>query len=391
MRYIVKKYSDYILNILAFGTYIFSQQIVLLPFLGKNLNSTEFSNVIMFLTIFNVITIALGNELANVFIINKENKNIDQTYYKILFIINFVLFIVSMIISYYIEENFFLVFLTFLISNYKNFFIGVLRKNNEYNEVLKSNLLYFIGIVIGIYIYNYINSFVFPFLIGEALSSIFIINLRRKFNYKTEGRSPFNRKILNQFKDLSLVSFILNGLAYLDRFLILPILGANSMSIYYSASSMSKMLSLIANPINSVLLTKLSKNKNNEHKTTKIILVFSFFTIISIILSFISSYLGVLFLYPKYLKDTIRILLPIAISSGIGITVLLFKSVYIMRKGTYMLMTINVGYAFLLTITSLVLSSKYGIQGFAWANVISRISQLIIYFIYYGKGEKCEL
>lgn len=375
----IKKYKDYIINTLAFGIYIGIQQLFLLPVLSRNLSPTVFASSILFLTILNVVSIAFGNELGNVYILkNKKNSyKVEKIYLTILLKISLLMFVISIVVSFFINNNVFLIFIVFALSNIKNFLIGILRKNNDYYSIMISNIFYCLGILLGIIFMFKTNNYIYSFLIGELFSLFFIL-------YKSKGivtiiRSDFSEKeIVDEYRSLSTVSLLLNGLSYLDRFLIFPILGANAMNSYYSTSALSKILSLLVNPINSVMMAKFS-NEKSEISSKKFLNNIIIILIISIILSIIGSLLGLYILYNNYFVKSLTIVIPVGISSGLTITILLLKSIFLVKNGSKQLLTINFIYAVLLIFSSLILSYFFGLVGFAWANVISRLVQLYAY------------
>ena len=59
MKKLIKKYIPFIrdifINLLAFGIYILAQQIILLPILSKKLGDEVYSDIIMFISVLNVI------------------------------------------------------------------------------------------------------------------------------------------------------------------------------------------------------------------------------------------------------------------------------------------------------------------------------------------------
>ena len=79
----IKKYknffSDVILNMIGFGIYIVAQQIFLLPILAKLVNDDIYSNIVLYISILNVICNTTGGELGNVRLVRDseyKNKNI---------------------------------------------------------------------------------------------------------------------------------------------------------------------------------------------------------------------------------------------------------------------------------------------------------------------------
>lgn len=379
----IRQYKDYVINTVAFGLYIAIQQLILLPLLSHQFSSSTFANAIIFLTVMNIISIVFGNELGNVYVLKSSENTymIEKIYLIILGKNSIIIFIVSIIISIIIDNSIILIFLVFILSNIKSFITGILRKNNAYYEIMISNLFYCLGIFVGIFFMIRTNNYIYPFLIGELLSVLFFIyKLKRKI--KINKQKNDSSEIINEYKNLSSVSLLLNSLAYLDRFLIFPMLGASAMNSYYSTSALSKIISLLVNPINSVMMAKLS-NKKELKSSRKFLNNIIIILIISIFLSILSSIAGLYTLYNNYFYSSLNIVIPVGIASGLTITILLLKSIYLVNRGSKELLLINIIYAILLVISSIIFSYYFGLIGFAWANVISRLVQ---FYIYIRKG-----
>ena len=75
-------FSDMILNMIGFGIYIIAQQILLLPILAKIVDDTIYSNIVLYISILNVVCNVTGGELGNVRLVRdsayKEKKSLGD-------------------------------------------------------------------------------------------------------------------------------------------------------------------------------------------------------------------------------------------------------------------------------------------------------------------------
>lgn len=121
----IKKYknffSDVILNMIGFGIYIVAQQIFLLPILAKLVNDDIYSNIVLYISILNVICNTTGGELGNVRLVQDseyKNKNIIGDFALLLVTISPIIAIIVFPVLIYLNYT---VFRKFNISyNYFN-------------------------------------------------------------------------------------------------------------------------------------------------------------------------------------------------------------------------------------------------------------------------------
>ena len=73
-----KNIRDFSVYTFAFGLYVFSQQVLIMPIISRNTNEKIFSEIILFTTFFNIFCIVIGDELSNTRI--ARNKVYDKKY-----------------------------------------------------------------------------------------------------------------------------------------------------------------------------------------------------------------------------------------------------------------------------------------------------------------------
>lgn len=385
----IQNYKDFISNIFAFGLYIVIQQLFLLPFLSLRISTQDFANVILFITVLNIISIVLGTELGNTLIIKRSVDN--QLYTLILKKVLLILVIPLAITTFIIFKNVLIsiiIILTLYIASIKQYLNGYLRLNNKFNWLFYSNIFYALGVLVGVSLLSVSKNPYIPFLLGEFASLVYILFKMKKigfhFEYEYRNGNVFNTDDFKSYKTLALSSLLLNGLSYLDRLIISPILGINNLAIYYGASSTSKILLLLINPINSVLITRFNV-RNNFKSFKKILTIILTVFVCSSIISVVASFLGILILYPLYYQEAIKIILPVGLSSGLTITTLIFKTIIVATSGTEGIFKVNIVYGIIFIFSAIILSFLLGIQGFAWATFFSRGIQLVQYGLLYRK------
>lgn len=272
---------------------------------------------------------------------------------------------------------------TILMTNVRLYSTCYYRLESKYNKVIIQNLIYFIGIIISLIIFKFTSNIYFLLFIPEFISIIYALKNSDLLIMKLEK----TKEIITtskQFIKLGIVSLLTNLMDYFDKFLIYPMFGATSVSVYYAVNSMSKITSLITNPMSSVILSWVSNSKgdNSKNKILKMTLLANIPVILIVtLLTIPCTYIALKILYIQYLSDALILIIPIAITSGFGTAAVLIKSVLLKYSNTNKLLITYVSYFIVFIMLGYYLSKLNGLQGFAIANLISRIILWILFNI----------
>ena len=108
----IKKYknffSDMILNMIGFGIYIIAQQILLLPILAKIVDDTVYSNIVLYISILNVVCNVTGGEIGNVRLVRDsayKEKNVHGDFTRILLSISPIITVIVFPILIYLKYS----------------------------------------------------------------------------------------------------------------------------------------------------------------------------------------------------------------------------------------------------------------------------------------------
>ena len=384
-----KNIRDFSVYTFAFGLYIFSQQVLIMPIISRNTNEKIFSEIILFITFFNIFCIVIGDELSNTRIArNKvyDKKYADGDFFYLLFFLTICLIFLVIIANIFINISWLKIFIFCLIISLgvsRYFLMSFYKIDQKFKSILKANIFYLFGSICGLFLFFNYQLLYAPFLVAEILSILFIcldLFYLNKYSITFERTREFeNTK--KMFSDLSITAIIINLISYMDRVIILPILGASSMAIYFSASSTSKILALIANPLSSFLLSKMGTNDNLDKKN---ILRFAIKYFLPMIIVFFSAslilcFIAINFLYPQYYFPAINLIYPISLAVSLSLVNILFKPFLILTVKSKLVLYSNIFYAltFMLSIYPMVYFG--GLYGFACSVALGRLIQLLCY------------
>ena len=170
---------------------------------------------------------------------------------------------------------------------------------------------------------------------------------------------------------------------YFDKIIIYPILGENAVNVYYATSSMSKILSLITNPLHGVILSWLKGNDEEFKKkvTTVTIKANMPILIITFVLSLPLTYIAVIILYPQYLEDSKKLIIPICVGVAFSTAASIIKAILMKYIESKKLVKMYVIYNVILLVGATIASYYFGITGFAYATAIASTSLWIMFIL----------
>lgn len=396
----IKKYksflSDMILNMIGFGIYIVSQQILLLPILAKMVNDDIYSSIVLYISILNVVCNVTGGELGNVRLVRDseyKEKNLIGDFTRILLMLSTVIIIfvfpVLILLKYSILGS--IIFtITILLANIRLYATCFYRLEKKFNKVIWQNVCYLIGIIISLILFKLFGNIYLLLFIPELISSIYALKnsdiLRMKLKKTIEMINT-----IKKFFQLGFVSLLTNLMNYFDKFLIYPMFGATSVAIYYAVNSMSKIASLITNPMSSVILSWVSNTneKDKKNKILKMTLISNIPVLLIVTLLTIPlTYIALKILYSQYMESALSLIIPIAVTTAFGTAATLVKSVLLKYSNTNKLVFTYILYFTIFIILGYFLSKFNGLVGFTTANLISKIILWLSFIVLLIKSRK---
>ena len=389
---------DMILNIIGFGIYIFSQQILLLPISARIVNDEIYASIVLYISILNVVCNVTGGELGNVrLIMDSEYKknNLLGDFCKILLFLSPIIIIILFPLFIYLKYSVFgiiFLILTILMANVRLYSTCYYRLEQKFNKVIIQNLFYFVGIIVSLIIFKLYKNIYILLFIPECISVIYALRNSDLLKMRLLKTNLINTT-LKKYSELGIVSLLNNLMDYIDKFIVYPILGSFYVAVYYAVNSMSKITNLITNPIASVILSWISniKNEKNKDKVIKYtILVNIPIVVIVSLITIPLTYVALKILYIKYFIEATKLIIPIAIISGFSTASSITKSVLLKYCDTKKILFVYILYFVFFIIIAFYLSKVKGLVGFTIANLLSRFLLWIIFIIMLISARKME-
>ncbi|KPG86839.1 hypothetical protein FH103_05650 [Staphylococcus hominis] len=381
--------KDSSLNIISNLLVVVAIQLIAFPIISRVANSKEFALLIVLYGIAIVIATSLGNTLNNVRLLHREGfdykdrENVFSKYFIAILIINIIVFtIICVFYSKTFNLNILLMIIFSLLLTSRYYLNVYFRENLNYKNILFVNLSVLIGYIIGIIIFLFIKLYSVVFLLGEVFGLIYLLRKTVFLKYFSLKRSSFqseNKNILKDYLNFSFINIVINILNYLDRFILLPIIGPVLVNVYFIASTASKMIGLVTTPINNVILSYLTVDNGNKN-LKRFIQINIGIIIVSIPMFFIvkySSLLVVYILYHNYFEKVYLIINLVVLICLLQIFISIFHPFSMRMINSKIILYIQLGYALIYILLAFYGSYIYGIYGFCWSTIISMLLKLL--------------
>ena len=200
------------------------------------------------------------------------------------------------------------------------------------------------------------------------------MSIRKRKNYKELKKS---------YLDLSFASLLTNFPTYADKLLILPLLGSATMSAYYAGTALSKMLFLVINPINGVLLSYLATDEFGDEKRVikRQVNINFIIIIITFLLSLPLTYLATYIFYNQFLDKVVEILIPLSIIGTFAVASSLLKVVFLKFLDIRCLKFINILNIITFILFGTIGAKYFGLIGFAYGVALSKFLFWLSFYV----------
>ena len=252
---------DSMLGLIAMNGVI---QLLLYPCFQRQLGTDKFGQVLTLLSIVSIMGSTFG-VAANYSRMVAKTKNIDCNgdYNRFLLYIAVLCIPVSLAGLMWLGNGSVLMFLGFLalmIVTVLRYYSDVeFRLNVNYRGFLLYYILISVGYIVGIILFPVTHSWIAAMLIGEAMAVGFVVikgSLYRKPVFK---KSDYYKGNMKSLIILSLTELIAAVILNADRLMLQAIAGGVAVTIFYAATLVGKMISLVSMPLNGVIMGHLAR------------------------------------------------------------------------------------------------------------------------------------
>ncbi|WP_270370136.1 lipopolysaccharide biosynthesis protein [Aerococcus urinaeequi] len=391
----IKIFGDVLLNIVASALPVIMLQLLVFPFLAKDIDTESYGLMIAIYSLLNIIPAAIGTTLNNIRLLHDSSYrklNIEGDF-NILTFAGSIISIIGMILGFIYLNNEFNIWgiLVFSIVSIEmlvhDYLIAEFRIKLNFKLILMDRIVLSLGFLLGLFLFTYTNIWYLPFLIGYTANLIFA--LRYTSLWKESNRKTTLFSFITKESTYFLISTLLLRLTtYADKLLLYPLLGGNAVSIYYAATILSKVISLAITPLNSVMLSYLSKISNKPNQlfwktfyASLVICITGYFVSV-----FVSESLLTLF-YPMFKNEAVQYVYITSATTSLNVLASIIQPFVLKYASMKFQIFINFSDVVLYTIMSLFLLTNFGLVGFCIGVMLSRVVKVIILLLVYLKTD----
>lgn len=380
-------WKNVLINIVSTGLLTGLTQLVVFPIISRMIDAEAFGIAVSLYGFNNLIVVFLGNTINNIRLIY-DDKVEEKGNFSVLLLFSLAAsFLVSLILySLYSSDpsfwELFILIVFTVLGTLRSYLLVYFRLNLEYEKILYTNLAILLGYAIGMAIFFVVPFWGFIFLIGELLGVGYAVKVTPfllEKPRKTENIFFLAKETVN----LTFSNGVSNGLKYLDRFLITPVLGATSMSLYYSVSVFSKMINMVVIPFNNVLLSYINRMAVEEGRkyflainVASVILMIPTFIVLNLVTPFMLE-----ILYPQFVEQAMPYIWIVNLANVFNLLTSISNPFILKLHQMKYQVNIQIIYGVVYVISAFYLSLQYGLMGFAVATAFSFFFKWVLMLI----------
>lgn len=387
---------DVLLNIVSVALPLFVLQLISLPIVASRVGGETYGVVIAVISTMTIISFPMGNGLNNTRLLRDEQYQKEKVKGDFNFLLSSGAFLSALVMAaatWLINPqtsiiSVFILIIVIVASIAKDYLVVGFRLNLNYRNIFFNNLWLAVGYLVGTWLFSLLGYWQLIYLVGLIFSLIYIVTHltlhKEAFGITSQFQETW--KIGSQLYIAGLLKALIN---YADKLILLPILGPLSVSVYYSATIIGKLISMVINPVNSVLLSYLVKMKSFSLK--KFFVLLCILSLLSFSGYFITIWISPYFfnlVYPDWASDSIKIVRITTATAVISMMSALIQPFNLRFNNTKWQIYMSILYLVIYLGLSITLAYQNGLIGFSWGVLIAAVFNLslqLAVFILYAK------
>lgn len=380
--------KDFSLNIIAVLLSTGVMQLLIYPRLAITLSSEDYGVALTVIGYMNIITLSLGNNLCYARLLKQNEYSNDGIVgdFQLLLICSALIAAILIIgCSLLMKLSLLFIFgivIATITMILKSYYVVAYRIHIDYTKNLIANLCMCIGYILGLLFFCNFVLWPWIFTFASILTLVYI------WFTSNIMREPCTRTIMFKKSLKTVIFLIISGLIgnvtiYLDRFIIYPFLGGESVSIYATAAFFAKSINLMLAPTTSVLFSYLVNCKIILNKLHYLLINIALI-VIGIVGVFISVTVGryiTALLYPTLIYAALPFIFYATVGIIIGAMGSFINMIVLAYAPIYWQTVIPTFKLTLYFISGLVMIKTNGIKGLCIAVIITNTLTNILSFI----------
>ena len=382
---------DVLLSMAAFALPVLAIYFFIQPGMAAVLGSERYGIALTTIASIQFLDSSFVGALSNVRLLlsgEEEFKCSRNEMFAALLLLTTVLFFLSMVAQAFlgvltVPECFLTGLAIFLMSCF-DYLLVEFRVEINYKRIVLSNVLLITGFGLGFLLFLSNTLWQSVYIIGYLVGLIYPLSALKPFQSIRLPGQKLRGAIKDRYSKLALSNVMTYVVAYGDRLVLFPLMGAASVSVYAAAAVASKAVSFVTTPLNSVLLSYLVKIDVLKMSKRQLLLLgcaiaILILTVCAVFIP-ISSLLSSI-LYPQWFDEAYAYIAVIVV----GVTVANFSNVLnsvVLRfaDAKYQAFLSAIRLVSFLTLSAL-FTKLYGLIGFCLGSLICEVLRLLIILV----------
>lgn len=376
---------DSLLNVVAVALPTAALQLLVFPMVAGALDSNSYGLLTTVFALMNLVPGTLGLALCNIHLLyssNYEEKGVRGDFPLLLrtACVITVVPIVAILFFYGAHGLLNIVFgiATSCIWLMREYYGVAFRIRLDFKSILVCNVGLAAGYIVGYVLFRASGCWGIILFAGQLVSLVLIL-LRTDLWKDPTSRTELYYKVRSDVAHFSAAAFLSRCISYSDRVLLYPMIGGHLVSIYYVSTLIGKMLSMVITPLNTVLLSYISRGRSKPVKLFRLLLFSGLaLALAGFIVVMIVAEPVLRVLYPQFVEEAM-VYLPISSAAALVYSVSTVVNSFLVRFYDMSWQTrIN---ALLLGVYVITAYSGYmlgGLMGFCIGYLSVNILQLLI-------------
>ena len=381
-----KTAGDFLLRISSSVLTTLANQVVLLPLLAYIFDEAEYGLILTLFGIKNIISGTLGNSLYSTRLIvnaryDEEGKTGD---FNLLITIAALLSAVAVVAASFffkgVSPVIWLLLVPVVMIYTLNAYLTVWYPVKlQFKKSFVHSMVVSVGTLIGAALVYFTKLWPLAYLASGVAGLCFILAKTKIFS---EGfkKTDLMGVTVGKWSVLIVTTLLVNVVTYLDRLILYPLLGAEAVSTFSTASYFGKALSVVAMPVASVMLGYYAQ-RNFKMNTKR------FWTINGVCLLMLVAFAGFSLLlgkpvtgllFPKLIDDAAPYVFIANVSCAVAALVQIVQSAAMRYAKTYWQLVIQIVYFVIYFGVGLIMIKTNGLMGFCIASLIANCSRMVL-------------
>ena len=386
--------GDAILNLAACGMPLAVIQLVILPAIARVVDSDTNGLILSLIALFNLLPSTMGNALNNIRLLEgdtEEHKADDDSYRLVLLLSGFVNAAAIIPLTWYYSGglglNVILMVVTSTLLLSQEYLVAAYRIDLNYKAVVINAAILSIGYLAGYPLFLLTGEWGFIYCVAQLMSTAYVVATSRLWRGQVKA-GPSLRRIVKDYTLLLGSSFLGRAVTYADRLLLYPIMGGFSVSVYYAATLLGKLLSTVITPMNSVMLSYLAKMNDKPKRLFHLVcLTCGVICLAAYVVTIAISKPLLELLYPQFSEEALSLVWVTTAAAYMTVAASILNPFVLKFTSIANQVTVNALYLVLYVSLSLVLLNVFGLQGFCWGTLVASGVKLIALCLFFEKSQ----